>query len=330
MIKIEDHTTSDLDELAEEHYQKLIGKKNKKGIYPQRSLISKIEFEKSNPQNTDFKQIKFWEYLSDKDYSNLKLLIIARPKELKELIEDIETKFGRKLFSIEKDYNNARVTSFGAKVKGIFDFESYRDSTNAINNCRQFKIKYCPYCNTTPLSIFDERKLLDIDHFYPRSRHPYLAVSFFNLIPSCPTCNERLKKDKMFDINTHFNPFHKRFDDYFEFYLDTVLVKTKDDVIIKYRCKKHYLPNAINDFKIIERYNDSHKGDIFSLINTFKNHKPSVLESMRKQFRNLFPNKMSNTQNLLNNFGVPFKQSNINELHLGKLKRDLAIQLKVL
>jgi hypothetical protein len=29
----------------------------------------------------------------------------------------------------------------------------------------------------------------EIDHFYPKDKYPFLAVSFFNLIPSCLTCN---------------------------------------------------------------------------------------------------------------------------------------------
>jgi len=28
-----------------------------------------------------------------------------------------------------------------------------------------------------------------LDHYYPKSKYPYLALSILNLIPSCPTCN---------------------------------------------------------------------------------------------------------------------------------------------
>jgi len=30
---------------------------------------------------------------------------------------------------------------------------------------------------------------LEMDHYYPKADYPYLAISIFNLVPSCPTCN---------------------------------------------------------------------------------------------------------------------------------------------
>lgn len=65
---------------------------------------------------------------------------------------------------------------------------------------RQVGIHVCPYCNrlyTITLPSVDEMEKKEdfkptrpaLDHFYPKSRYPYLAVSLFNLIPSCDVCN---------------------------------------------------------------------------------------------------------------------------------------------
>lgn len=35
----------------------------------------------------------------------------------------------------------------------------------------------------------------DLDHFLPKSKCPLLALSLMNFVPSCPICNEKLKKD---------------------------------------------------------------------------------------------------------------------------------------
>jgi len=35
-----------------------------------------------------------------------------------------------------------------------------------------------------------------LDHFYPRSRYPFLGTSFYNLIPSCHQCNSSVKGAK--------------------------------------------------------------------------------------------------------------------------------------
>lgn len=62
---------------------------------------------------------------------------------------------------------------------------------------RQLGVKICPYCNRMyTTTLFGEDKIRpDFDHFYPKSKYPYLSVSLFNLIPSCSMCNKR-KGDK--------------------------------------------------------------------------------------------------------------------------------------
>ncbi len=58
---------------------------------------------------------------------------------------------------------------------------------------RQLGVKVCPYCNRMyTTTLFGGYKIRpDFDHFYPKSKYPYLAVSLFNLIPSCSICNRK-------------------------------------------------------------------------------------------------------------------------------------------
>lgn len=61
-------------------------------------------------------------------------------------------------------------------------------------------LSYCPYCNAEVVysvdAIEDDKRLrTDIDHFFPRFKYPYLALSPYNLVPACSRCNERLKRD---------------------------------------------------------------------------------------------------------------------------------------
>ncbi|MDD2829829.1 MAG: hypothetical protein PHW18_09680 [Sulfuricurvum sp.] len=63
---------------------------------------------------------------------------------------------------------------------------------------KEHGIKTCPYCNRNYIFVVDsDKKKLrpEIDHFYPKSIYPFLAMSFYNLIPSCQICNHT-KKDK--------------------------------------------------------------------------------------------------------------------------------------
>lgn len=59
-------------------------------------------------------------------------------------------------------------------------------------------IKACVYCNaqyaTTATVKGKMVATYDLDHYYPKSRHPFLCTSFFNLVPVCSRCN-RVKND---------------------------------------------------------------------------------------------------------------------------------------
>lgn len=56
-------------------------------------------------------------------------------------------------------------------------------------------IKTCVYCNSN-YTVTDHHGVAyyDLDHYKPKSKYPYLSISFFNLQPSCPVCN-RIKND---------------------------------------------------------------------------------------------------------------------------------------
>lgn len=43
--------------------------------------------------------------------------------------------------------------------------------------------------------------------FFPKSEYPLLAVSFENLIPVCPACNRRKKKELI-----DYSPYNKKYD----------------------------------------------------------------------------------------------------------------------
>lgn len=87
---------------------------------------------------------------------------------------------------------------------------------------RQLEVKVCPYCNRMyTTTLFGKNKIRpDFDHFYPKSEYPYLAVSLFNLIPSCSMCNRKKsdtaevihKKEKNENKNIIY-PYDESFDE---------------------------------------------------------------------------------------------------------------------
>lgn len=45
-----------------------------------------------------------------------------------------------------------------------------------------------------------------IDHFFPQSRFPMFALSFYNMIPACQVCN-KIKRDEFCDLGAIYHPY---------------------------------------------------------------------------------------------------------------------------
>ena len=84
------------------------------------------------------------------------------------------------------------------------------------------KILVCPYCNKNWINtVFDDQgeKITNpqLDHFFCKSEFPILRLSFYNLIPSCETCNVRIKKEAIFTYSDYLNPYVNGFENFSKF-----------------------------------------------------------------------------------------------------------------
>ncbi len=82
---------------------------------------------------------------------------------------------------------------------------------------RQLSLKVCPGCDGKPPSISDGIIHEDLDHFFPKSKYPFLAIHPLNLTPFCKDCNQTYKKSKdaiqdkdssVADVHTLHDIFH--------------------------------------------------------------------------------------------------------------------------
>ena len=171
---------------------------------------------------------------------------VENKSELNTLLRDI----------FEKEYNNWG----GRKTYGAYIFVQILD------------LKTCPYCNRNyTFVVNDENGKLrpEIDHFYPKSIYPFLAMSFYNLIPSCSICNHT--KSNKVEENLE-NPYEIKEDSY----------------------KFTYIPNSI-EFSVVEKekydfdsFEIELKGnesniELFKLKELYKQHKDVVLELLIKK-----------------------------------------------
>lgn len=78
---------------------------------------------------------------------------------------------------------------------------------------QQLNIRTCPYCNrnyTFTIHGKGKKTRPEFDHFYDKATTPVLAVSFYNLVPSCHTCNH-VKRNDALKINPYFHGFQGLF-----------------------------------------------------------------------------------------------------------------------
>jgi len=117
--------------------------------------------------------------------------------------------------------NNKTVTD--TLLENIIGYSSsFRSSNDAIWLAKQLNIRSCLYCNAQSTltvesqkttkegkKIIENKALFQFDHFYPKSEYPLFSLSFYNLIPSCASCNQG-KSAEATSLDKHFHPYHHK------------------------------------------------------------------------------------------------------------------------
>lgn len=162
------------------------------------------EYIGKNEQGHDTYQIphdidSFREYVQkiiDRYPSNL---LTVKPSEMGDVIEDFE--------AILNDEELTRVLKVGRNAKKPFweilvSQMMYQEIRRWIfpEYIRRQELKTCVYCNANyTISDADGIAYYDLDHWKPKSKYPFLCISFFNLQPCCHSCNMHKGNDDKHD-----------------------------------------------------------------------------------------------------------------------------------
>jgi len=162
---------------------------------------SKLQLRCENNGGTIYGQM--FQYLLD----NFKDIITAEPESLKSIHENMvhslgydendplqHVQFARFKTTMFNYYTTFFKSPFEENDKKITGISRGRWLTKSLD------LRVCPYCNHNYTITVDNLKgkpriRPDFDHFFSKSIYPLLALSFFNLIPICGTCN-KLKGEK--------------------------------------------------------------------------------------------------------------------------------------
>lgn len=127
------------------------------------------------------------------------------------------------LGEVAKLVENYLPDMYDAKDEVIVKSKTYKSVYKLFVNCgynsnaKEWKryvradvqIDTCPYCNRNFIRMSEANENLQnmqLDHFYPKDKYPFLAICLYNLVPCCSVCNGSGKKGNI-DPNTMVNPF---------------------------------------------------------------------------------------------------------------------------
>ena len=94
-------------------------------------------------------------------------------------------------------YEKTKGSPFNALRPSFIDF--FKEEKNGL------KIHTCHYCDMSYINYFKyengKRTQFDLDHVLDKGRCPLVALSLYNLVPACPTCNgPHIKGKRVIDV----------------------------------------------------------------------------------------------------------------------------------
>lgn len=254
---------------------------------------------------------------------NLKQLIIARPESMTGIISFTKSRYGG--FLTKSHPSN--IILYNLFVKSCYDDTTIFSKHNFIRN---MDIDTCPYCNRSYIYYLSKNKEIkpEIDHFFPKSKYPFLAMSFYNLVPSCQTCNgfgAKEEKDPL--IKGLINPYLLKNSDFsftFEPVSSRIISTLLDKNSVKVKIIKN-IPGHLDVFKLNELY-ELHSDHVVELI--FKS-KIKYSDTYREYLNRYFENGQKFSDNeidrmILGNYAT---EEEIHKRPLAKLYQDIGREL---
>lgn len=256
---------------------------------------------------------------------SLKDLLEANPISMEKLVLKFSRVPNR---SIPASVKNLKVVydKFATASKSPFRLPN-GDRYTAYSLVGSLGITVCPYCNRN--YIFNipttQRRTSQLDHFYDKDNYPFLALSFYNLIPVCSICNH-IKSNQQ---GRYYNPYNNRrtSDELITFsfnvkgarYLDEI-----DDLEIKLSPHK-LLSDNVRYLKLNEIYSH-HRDLIQEIAKKGKIYDKNYIDVLFKKYQgSLFKSREELLNLILGNY---ITEDELGKRPFAKMTRDIWKQIK--
>lgn len=307
MIQIKSTLARNLDQICETHFDQL-----------EASLRAQIPSLKKKQRD----------FIS----GNLKAILTGKPEELSNL---------HKAYLKHCTTGQYALKSPNIGLSRIFNYKWFtkKDATHycGYDLAKSLGVNTCPYCNRNyTVTVADGKSRVvrpDFDHFFPHKKYPLLALSFYNLIPSCLICNRTVKNQAMIVHGKYIHPYEEGFGNTLKFNffpLDTdSSIGTKSNYSILpqtnvlepkkvERCLASY-----RLFQIEKIYKESHCGEITDIVRKHYVSNGKYLEILHKSF----PAFGTIDELYRIAFGAYYDEDDFEKRPLSKLTKDVTEQL---
>ena len=266
------------------------------------------------------------EFIKDKIENDIDLLIKGKLKEIVKLYRTYLSEYPEifpKEISNEKT-NEQKLMNY--ILRDIFNYDkiiSNKETGIAYEILSSLGVKVCPYCNRQYIqtAINGNKKITraDIDHFYPKTIYPMFALSIFNFIPSCGTCN-KLKSSKSFTLNNNLYPYEEGVEEFRIFSYEIPDYSIKIERNIEDTQYKKFLKN-VNELNLEEIYNSGHQDEVKRIVNRKKSFVEANIEQYNKQMG------LEIEKDRIRDYLDYLSEEQVKRTVLGKLKNDIIDEL---
>lgn len=307
MIQITQTLLRNLDKICEEHYRHL-----EPEIAANYTLLSKS-------------QRRFI-------ITNLKRILTGKPSELIQVNDEYIAEVSSGHHKVKRIYRN---------LSKVFNYKRFT-KTDATWYCgydlaRKLNVNTCPYCNrsytVTVAKGRDRTTRPDFDHFFSKNHYPLLALSFYNLVPSCLVCNRSVKNQEHIVYNKYVHPYEEGFSkaakfSYTPLNLDSAVGLRTNYLVLLERnpielVKAQRCEESFKLFKLKEIYEASHGSEIADVIRKHILSGGNYLHTLKKAF----PDIGSVDELYRIAFGNYYQEEDLEKRPLSKLIKDVVDQL---
>ena len=228
-----------------------------------------------------------------------------------------------KINKIVKVYNSKQIAMCSKHKKFILDI-LYQQRFPSKEFVEALQVTVCPYCNRNFINSTYKRTMCDLDHFYNKETYPFLAVSFYNLVPVCHACNHAKGSGSM-----SYSPHNSQFstDDLltFDFYItgmDYMFNHKQISIEIEYNS---IFEDNVKRLKLLEVY-QTHSDIVQECIKRAIIFNPEYLTDLYQTYDELFE---SEAEVYRIAYGYYWEESAYGKRPLSKLTKDILNNLLI-